>query len=96
MIAPYLESLGHPRRFARIARRVARHHEASRSSPVPERLATAYRGDRGELQTVTRAELQRAARRHRDVVVLVVRPGNGYRDGHLAGAIWGADHRTTA
>jgi rhodanese-related sulfurtransferase len=51
-----------------------------------ERLATAYLGDRGQLQTVTRAELKRRLRR-RDVVVLDVRPAPEYRAGHITGAV---------
>ena len=51
-----------------------------------ERLATAYLGDRGQLQTVTRAELKRRLGR-RDVVVLDVRPAPEYEAGHITGAI---------
>jgi rhodanese-related sulfurtransferase/DNA-binding MarR family transcriptional regulator len=51
-----------------------------------ERLATAYLGDRGQLQTVTRAELKRRLGR-RDVVVLDVRPIPEYEAGHIAGAV---------
>lgn len=51
-----------------------------------ERLATAYLGDRGQLQTVTRAELKRRLGR-RDVLVLDVRPAPEYEAGHIAGAV---------
>jgi rhodanese-related sulfurtransferase len=51
-----------------------------------ERLAAAYLGDRGQLQIVTRTELKRRLR-HRDVVVLDVRPAPEYQAGHIAGAI---------
>jgi rhodanese-related sulfurtransferase/predicted transcriptional regulator len=51
-----------------------------------ERLATAYLGDRRQLQTVTRAELTRRLR-HRDVVILDVRPAPEYQAGHIAGAV---------
>src|SRR6266498_2832811 len=51
-----------------------------------ERLATAYLGDRDQLQTVTRAELKRRLR-SRDVIVLDVRPTAEYQAGHIAGAI---------
>jgi rhodanese-related sulfurtransferase len=51
-----------------------------------ERLATAYLGDRGQLQTVTRAELKRRLGR-RDVVILDVRPAPEYEAGHITGAI---------
>lgn len=51
-----------------------------------ERLATDYLGDRRQLHTVTRAELTRRLR-HRDVVVLDVRPAAEYRAGHVAGAL---------
>lgn len=50
-----------------------------------ERLAGAYLGDRGQLHTVTRAELKR--RLGGDTVVLDVRPLPEYRAGHIAGAI---------
>jgi len=50
-----------------------------------ERLAGAYLGERGELQTVTRAELKR--RLGGDTVVLDVRPSPEYQAGHIAGAI---------
>jgi rhodanese-related sulfurtransferase len=51
-----------------------------------ERLATAYLGDRGQLQAVTRAELKRRLGR-RDVLVLDVRPRAEYEAGHIAGAV---------
>jgi rhodanese-related sulfurtransferase/predicted transcriptional regulator len=51
-----------------------------------ERLATAYLGDRDQLQTVTRGELKRRLR-SRNVIVLDVRPTAEYRAGHIAGAI---------
>jgi rhodanese-related sulfurtransferase/DNA-binding transcriptional ArsR family regulator len=50
-----------------------------------ERLARAYLGDRGQLQTITRAELKR--RLGGDTVVLDVRPAPEYQAGHIAGAI---------
>jgi rhodanese-related sulfurtransferase/DNA-binding transcriptional ArsR family regulator len=50
-----------------------------------ERLARAYLGDRGQLQTVTRAELERRLRGH--TVILDVRPSPEYWAGHIAGAI---------
>lgn len=50
-----------------------------------ERLAVAYLGERGQLQTMTRAELKR--RLGGDTVVLDVRPLPEYDAGHIAGAI---------
>jgi rhodanese-related sulfurtransferase len=50
-----------------------------------ERLAGAYLGERGQLQTMTRAELKR--RLGGDTVVLDVRPLPEYQAGHIAGAI---------
>jgi rhodanese-related sulfurtransferase/DNA-binding transcriptional ArsR family regulator len=50
-----------------------------------ERLAAAYLGERGQLQTVTRAELKRQL--GGDTVVLDVRPSPEYNAGHIAGAI---------
>jgi rhodanese-related sulfurtransferase/DNA-binding MarR family transcriptional regulator len=50
-----------------------------------ERLARAYLGDRGQLQTITRAELKR--RLGGDTVILDVRPSPEYQAGHIAGAI---------
>jgi rhodanese-related sulfurtransferase/DNA-binding transcriptional ArsR family regulator len=50
-----------------------------------ERLADAYLGERGQLQTVTRAELKRQL--GGDTVVLDVRPSPEYEAGHIAGAI---------
>jgi rhodanese-related sulfurtransferase len=51
-----------------------------------DELASAYLGDRGHLQVMTRAELT-----HRlaegDVVVLDVRPEPEYRSGHISGAL---------
>jgi rhodanese-related sulfurtransferase len=64
-----------------VMRAVAAEHVAD-----VERLATAYLGDRGQLQTVTRAELKRRLR-SRDVIVLDVRPTAEYQAGHIAGAI---------
>lgn len=51
-----------------------------------ERLATAYLGDRRQLETITRAELSRRLGR-RNVVVLDVRPAREYEAGHVAGAL---------
>jgi len=51
-----------------------------------ERLATTYLGDRTQLETVTRAELNRRLR-HRGVIVLDVRPAAEYQAGHIAGAV---------
>lgn len=51
-----------------------------------DRLATAYLGDRGELETMSRDELRRRLRRG-DVLVLDVRPEAEFRAGHIAGAI---------
>jgi rhodanese-related sulfurtransferase/DNA-binding HxlR family transcriptional regulator len=50
-----------------------------------ERLATAYLGDRGDVQAITRKELVSRLRR-RDVVVLDVRPTTEYTAGHIPGA----------
>jgi rhodanese-related sulfurtransferase len=50
-----------------------------------ERLAGAYLGERGQLHTVTRAELKR--RLGGDTMVLDVRPLPEYQAGHIAGAI---------
>jgi rhodanese-related sulfurtransferase/DNA-binding transcriptional ArsR family regulator len=50
-----------------------------------ERLATAYLGDRGEVEPITRRELVSRLRR-RDVVVIDVRPLSEYEAGHIAGA----------
>jgi rhodanese-related sulfurtransferase len=50
-----------------------------------DRLAEAYLGDRAELETMTRAELQRRLR-DRDVVVLDVRPAPEFAAGHIPGA----------
>ena len=50
-----------------------------------ERLATAYLGDRGEVEAITRKELASRLRR-RDVVVLDVRPTAEYAAGHIPGA----------
>lgn len=50
-----------------------------------DRLASAYLGDRSDLQTVSREELRRRVRAG-DVVVLDVRPAPEYRAGHIAGA----------
>ena len=48
-------------------------------------LATAYLGDRSDLQAVSREELRRRIEAG-DVVVLDVRPEAEYRAGHIAGA----------
>jgi rhodanese-related sulfurtransferase len=50
-----------------------------------DRLASAYLGDRSDLQTVSREELRRRVQAG-DVVVLDVRPGPEYQAGHIAGA----------
>ncbi len=50
-----------------------------------ERLATAYLGDRGEVEAITRRELVSRLRR-RDVVVIDVRPISEYEAGHIPGA----------
>lgn len=50
-----------------------------------ERLATAYLGDRSELEAITRDELAARLRRG-DVVVLDVRPEPEFRAGHIAGS----------
>jgi rhodanese-related sulfurtransferase len=50
-----------------------------------ERLATAYLGDRGGVEPITRKELVSRLRR-RDVVVIDVRPHSEYQAGHIPGA----------
>jgi rhodanese-related sulfurtransferase/DNA-binding transcriptional ArsR family regulator len=50
-----------------------------------ERLATAYLGDRSQLETVSRAELRRRLSR-KNVMILDVRPAREYEAGHVAGA----------
>jgi len=50
-----------------------------------ERLATAYLGDRREIEPITRRELVTRLRR-RDVVVIDVRPQTEYQAGHIPGA----------
>ena len=50
-----------------------------------ERLATAYLGDRGDVEAITRKELASRLRR-RDVVVIDVRPTAEYTAGHIPGA----------
>ena len=50
-----------------------------------DRLATAYLGDRDDLQTVSREELRRRIEAG-DVVVLDVRPDAEFNAGHIAGA----------
>ncbi len=50
-----------------------------------DRLAEAYLGDRGELETMSRDELRRRLRRG-DVLVLDVRPEVEFRAGHIPGA----------
>jgi rhodanese-related sulfurtransferase len=50
-----------------------------------DQLAEAYLGNRGELETMTRAELQRRLR-DRDVIVLDVRPAPEFAAGHIPGA----------
>jgi rhodanese-related sulfurtransferase/DNA-binding transcriptional ArsR family regulator len=50
-----------------------------------ERLAVGYLGDRGELATITRAQLNKRLGR-RNVVVIDVRPGREYEAGHIPGA----------
>jgi rhodanese-related sulfurtransferase len=51
-----------------------------------DQLAGAYLGDRDQLPTITRTELRRR-QRHRDVLILDVRPAAEYRAGHITGAI---------
>lgn len=65
----------------RTLREVAAAHQAE-----IQRLAEAYLGDRSELSTMTRAELQRHLR-DRDVVVLDVRPEPEFAAGHIPGAL---------
>jgi rhodanese-related sulfurtransferase len=50
-----------------------------------ERLATAYVGDRTDIEAITRDELLSRLRR-RNVVVLDVRPAAEYAAGHIPGA----------
>ena len=50
-----------------------------------ERLASAYLGDRGDVEAITRKELASRLRR-RDVVVIDVRPHSEYEAGHIPGA----------
>jgi Rhodanese-related sulfurtransferase len=64
-----------------VVREVAAEHVAELDS-----LATAYLGDRSQLDTVTRTELRQRLR-DGDVVVLDVRPEPEFRAGHIAGAI---------
>jgi rhodanese-related sulfurtransferase len=52
-----------------------------------ERLATAYLGDRDELEPVTRQELARRIQEGDDLVVLDVRPAAEHAAGHLPGAV---------
>jgi rhodanese-related sulfurtransferase/DNA-binding transcriptional ArsR family regulator len=59
---------------------------ASRLAEV-ERLATAYLGDRDELEPVTRAELARRLQDGDRLVVLDVRPAAEHAAGHLPGAV---------
>jgi rhodanese-related sulfurtransferase/DNA-binding HxlR family transcriptional regulator len=61
-------------------RDVAAEHQAE-----IERLATAYLGDRSQLETVSRAELRRRLGR-KNVMILDVRPAREYEAGHVAGA----------
>jgi rhodanese-related sulfurtransferase len=49
-------------------------------------LAAAYLGDRGELQTITREELEQRLQRG-DLVLIDVRPEAEYTAGHIPGAI---------
>lgn len=65
----------------RTLREVAAAHQAE-----IQRLSEAYLGDRSELSTMTRAELQRHLR-DRDVVVLDVRPEPEFASGHIPGAL---------
>lgn len=62
-------------------RQVAAAHQAE-----IDRLAEAYLGDRSELETMTRAQLERHLR-DRDVVVLDVRPTPEFDAGHIPGAL---------
>jgi rhodanese-related sulfurtransferase len=50
-----------------------------------DRLATAYLGDRGGIESITRKELVSRLRR-RDVLVIDVRPRREYEAGHIPGA----------
>jgi rhodanese-related sulfurtransferase/predicted transcriptional regulator len=52
-----------------------------------ERLATAYLGDRDQLEPVTRQELARRLRDGDPVLVLDVRPAAEHAAGHLPGAV---------
>jgi rhodanese-related sulfurtransferase/DNA-binding HxlR family transcriptional regulator len=63
-----------------LLRDVAAEHQAE-----IERLATAYLGDRSQLETVSRAELRRRLGR-KNVMILDVRPAREYEAGHVAGA----------
>ena len=63
-----------------LLREVAAEHHAE-----IERLATAYLGDRSQLETVSRAELRRRLGR-KNVMILDVRPAREYEAGHVAGA----------
>jgi rhodanese-related sulfurtransferase len=49
-------------------------------------LAAAYLGDRDELETITRDQLERRLERG-DLVLIDVRPGGEYAAGHIPGAI---------
>jgi len=51
-----------------------------------DRLASAYLGDRDQLETVGRTELSKRLRAG-DVVVIDVRPAPEYTAGHIAGAV---------
>jgi len=64
-----------------VLRDVAAEHHAE-----VERLASAYLGDRAQLQTITRSALKRRLGRS-DVVVLDVRPEAEFAAGHVTGAL---------
>lgn len=51
-----------------------------------QRLATAYLGDRSQLETISRVELRRRLGR-KNVMVIDVRPAREYEAGHVTGAL---------
>lgn len=59
---------------------------AARHVAELDELAAAYLGDRSDLQTITRRDLQQRLAAG-DIVVLDVRPGAEYAAGHIAGAV---------
>lgn len=64
-----------------LLREVAAEHVAE-----VERLATAYMGDRSQLETISRSDLMKRLR-SKKVIVLDVRPNREYDAGHIAGAV---------